>query len=190
MTKIYTRTGDDGETSLLGGERVRKNDLRIEAIGSVDETNAAIGLVRAELDREAKPPDDVDAVLATVQHELFNLGAELAARASAAPKIRVSDADVRALESAIDKFEAGLEPLRVFILPGGRPAAAQLHSARCICRRAERRVVELASAEPIRCELVKYLNRLSDLLFVLARAVNKASGILDVEWQKPKEDGA
>jgi len=185
MAKIYTRTGDDGETSLLGGERVRKDDLRIETIGCVDETNAAIGLVRAELERrDGSVPEDVDAVLADVQHVLFNLGAELAARVGATSTNQVGDAEVGALERAIDKFEAGLEPLRVFILPGGAPAAGQLHMARCICRRAERRLVELGAAEPARRELVEYLNRLSDLLFVLARAVNKAAGVADVEWQK------
>ena len=189
MAKIYTRTGDDGETSLLGGERVRKDDLRIETIGAVDETNAAIGVVRAELARDATLAEDLDAILGRAQHVLFNVGAELAARVGSASTIQVSDAEVRELESAIDRVEAGLTPLRVFILPGGTPAGAQLHVARCDCRRAERRLVELAAAEPVRGELAKYLNRLSDLLFVLARAVNQATGVADVEWQKAKGDG-
>jgi cob(I)alamin adenosyltransferase len=185
--KIYTRTGDDGETSLLGGERVRKDDLRIETIGSVDETNAALGVVRVELVRSGVAPEGVDAILAKSQHTLFNLGAELAARSSTQRRAAgLSETDVTELETAIDHFEAGLEPLRAFILPGGAAAAAQLHMARCICRRSERRLVELAAGEQIRGELVRYLNRLSDLLFVLARVVNKANRMPDVVWQQKK----
>jgi cob(I)alamin adenosyltransferase len=187
MVKIYTRTGDDGETSLLGGERVRKDDLRIETIGTVDETNATIGVVRAELGRDAEILIEVDTLLASVQHALFNIGAELAARRSSSSAAQVGDADVKELESAIDHFEAGLEPLQVFILPGGAKAAAQLHVSRCSCRRTERRLVELAAAERLSGELVKYLNRLSDLLFVLARVVNQANGVADVEWRKSKK---
>src|SRR5688572_26929038 len=127
MTKIYTRTGDSGETGLLGGERVRKDDLRIETIGCVDETNAALGLVRLELTRSGVAPEGVDALLARAQHTLFNLGAELAARAPAPSQAAgVKDAHVADLESAIDHYETGLEPLRAFILPGGAAAAAQL----------------------------------------------------------------
>jgi cob(I)alamin adenosyltransferase len=187
MVKIYTRTGDDGETSLLGGERVRKDDVRIETIGSVDETNATIGVVRTELGRDAEILVEVDVLLAGVQHALFNMGAELAARGGSSSAARVDDADVKQLESAIDHFEDGLKPLQVFILPGGTKAAAQLHVARCSCRQAERRLVELAAAERLSGELVKYLNRLSDLLFVLARVVNQASGVADVEWRKSKK---
>jgi cob(I)alamin adenosyltransferase len=188
--KIYTRTGDDGETSLLGGERVRKDDLRIETIGSVDETNAALGVVRVELLRSGVAPKGVDAILAKSQHTLFNLGAELAARSSTQARAAiVSDADVAELEAAIDDYEAGLEPLRAFILPGGAAAAAQLHMARCICRRSERRLVELATHEQVRGELVRYLNRLSDLLFVLARVVNKANRMSDVIWQQVDKGG-
>jgi cob(I)alamin adenosyltransferase len=184
MVKIYTRTGDEGETSLLGGERVRKDDLRIETIGTVDETNATIGVVRTELGRDAAVLIEVDAILASVQHSLFNMGAELAARDVSSTAVQLGDTDVNELESAIDHFESGLEPLQVFILPGGTKAAAQLHVARCSCRRAERRLVELAAAEQLSGELVKYLNRLSDLFFVLARVVNQASGVADVEWRK------
>jgi cob(I)alamin adenosyltransferase len=185
MVKIYTRTGDDGETSLLGGERLRKDDLRIETIGSVDEINAALGVVRVELTRSGVAPEGVDAILAKAQHTLFNLGAELAARAVTQSRaVTLSDADVSELETTIDRCEAGLEPLRAFILPGGAAAAAQLHVARCICRRSERRLVELAATEQIRGELVRYLNRLSDLLFVLARVVNKANRMPDVVWQQ------
>jgi cob(I)alamin adenosyltransferase len=167
MVKIYTRTGDDGETSLLGGERVRKNDLRIDTIGMIDETNAAIGVVRVELVRSGVAPDGVDATLAEVQHVLFHVGAELASRvATSGSPTQLSDADVTHLEESIDRYEKGLEPLRAFILPGGAAAAAQLHVARCVCRRAERRLVELIAIEEVRGELLRYINRLSDLLFV------------------------
>jgi cob(I)alamin adenosyltransferase len=190
--KIYTRTGDDGETSLLGGERVRKNELRIETIGSVDESNAAIGVVRVEFSRSGVAPEDVDQTLGQIQHSLFNLGAELASRvvdenATASP--RIVAADIEELESAIDRFEAQLEPLTAFILPGGAAAAAQLHVARCVCRRAERHLVELTVAELVRNELVQYLNRLSDLLFVMARLVNKINRVTDVRWEGGREGG-
>ena len=185
MAKIYTRTGDSGETSLLGGERVRKDNLRVETIGSVDEVNAAIGVVRVELVRSGVAPEGVDAILALVQHALFNLGAELASRlVDQLQSAGLRDADVKKLEAEIDRYEAGLEPLRAFILPGGAAATAQLHMARCICRRAERRLVELAANEPVRGELLRYVNRLSDLLFVLARVVNKANRIPDVVWEQ------
>jgi cob(I)alamin adenosyltransferase len=186
MMKIYTRTGDTGETGLLGGVRVQKNDLRIEAIGCVDETNAVIGVVRVELQRGGVTPEGVDALLARIQHSLFDVGAELAARESNAQPARVSDVDVTSLENAIDQYDALVEPLRAFILPGGTPAAAQLHLARCVCRRAERQLVELMGSEQVRGELLHYLNRLSDLLFVLARVVNRANHLPDVMWeQKP-----
>jgi cob(I)alamin adenosyltransferase len=184
MMKIYTRTGDTGETSLLGGVRIHKNDLRIEAIGCVDETNAAIGVVRVELQRASVTPDGMDALLARIQHSLFDLGAELACRASNAQPPRISDSDVASLEQAIDQYDAVLEPLRAFILPGGAAAAAQLHLARCVCRRAERQLVELIGSEQVQGGLLQYLNRLSDLLFVLARAVNKANHIPDVKWEQ------
>jgi cob(I)alamin adenosyltransferase len=184
MAKIYTRTGDSGETSLLGGRRVRKDDVRVEAIGSLDEVNAALGVARMELGRSGIAPWGLDELLAQVQHRLFDVGAELAIpptpKASAGS---LSDADVVALESAIDRQEAGLSRLRTFILPGGSPAGAYLHLARCVCRRAERRLVALAAADPVRGEVLRYLNRLGDLLFVLARAVNEANRVADVTWQ-------
>jgi cob(I)alamin adenosyltransferase len=185
MAKIYTRTGDDGETGLFGGGRVRKDDLRIEAIGSVDELNAALGVVRAELSRGGTAPADLDALVAQMQHRLFDVGAELASpRPSERGTNLVGDTNVSELEAAIDRFSAQLEPLREFILPGGVPLAAQLHLARCVCRRAERRLVQLIDREPIRGELLRYLNRLSDLLFVFARAANQANGAPDVTWQR------
>jgi cob(I)alamin adenosyltransferase len=184
MTKIYTKTGDTGETGLFGDERVLKSDVRIEAIGCVDETNSAIGVVRVELARSKLGPDGMDALLAKIQHALFDLGAELAVRAVDGASPRVAEVDITNLESEIDKYEAQVEPLRVFILPGGAAAAAQLHVARCVCRRAERRLVELMANELVRSELLRYLNRLSDLLFVLARVVNKANGVPHVAWQQ------
>jgi cob(I)alamin adenosyltransferase len=184
MAKIYTKTGDAGETGLFGGERVRKCDLRVEAIGSIDETNGAIGVVRVELVRGGAVPDGMDALLGRIQHALFDLGAELAARTAEARPPCITEADVANLEREIDQYDAMVEPLRVFILPGGTAAAAQLHVARCVCRRAERRLVELMASESVPGELLRYLNRLSDLLFVLARVVNKANGLADVAWQR------
>jgi len=164
---------------------VRKDHRRIEVIGNVDEANAALGVVRAELARNGAAADGMDQTLATIQHRLFDVGAELAAADGASGgTATLSSADVAELEATIDRFEDELEPLRVFILPGGGPAAAQLHLARCICRRAERRLVTLAIVEPVRDELLRYLNRLSDLLFVLARAANRAGGVPDVVWEK------
>jgi cob(I)alamin adenosyltransferase len=185
MAKIYTRTGDEGETSLLGGLRVRKDDPRVEAVGSTDETNAALGVVRLELSRSSVAPEGIDELLAQIQHQLFNLGAELASPGTHARHMNpLSQADVAALEAEIDRHDAGLKPLRMFILPGGSAAAAQLHLARCVCRRTERRLVELAAVEPVRGELLRYVNRLSDLLFVLARAVNHANRVPDVIWEQ------
>jgi cob(I)alamin adenosyltransferase len=181
--KIYTKTGDTGETGLFGGPRVSKDAPRIEAYGSVDELNSVLGLARAQLE-----PGEIDSLLAQVQNDLFALGAQLATPDPAAHQTAmVGDRQIAALESAIDHFEARLEPLKQFVLPGGTPAAASLHLARTACRRAERRVVTLArtSSEPIARELIVYLNRLSDLLFVLARTVNRDAGRDDVPWQKP-----
>ncbi|HUY90687.1 MAG TPA: cob(I)yrinic acid a,c-diamide adenosyltransferase [Pirellulales bacterium] len=178
--KIYTKTGDRGETGLFGGPRVRKDHLRIEAYGSVDELNAVLGLVRSE-----SLPAEIDAVLESIQNSLFDLGAELASPDPARMGVPVvGAAHAEALERAIDLYEAKLPRLKTFILPGGCRAAAQLHLARTVCRRAERRLVSLAAAETISGELVVYLNRLSDLLFVLARELNRVSGQGDVPWRK------
>ena len=185
MAKIYTRTGDEGETSLLGGRRVRKDDLRIEAIGSVDEVNAALGLVRVELARSDVAPEDLDQEIGEIQHRLFDLGAELAMPSGNETRPgAIGKANVIQLELLIDRYEAELEPLRAFILPGGTPAASQLHVARCDCRRCERRLVQLAAVEPVRGEVLQYVNRLSDLLFVLARTVNRANRVADVIWEQ------
>jgi cob(I)alamin adenosyltransferase len=182
LNRIYTRTGDDGSTALGSGERRPKFDLRIAAYGTVDETNAAIGIARLHLGAEP----DVDAILARVQNDLFDLGADLAVPEKAAgdkQRLRVVDSQVERLEGDIDKLNAELSPLKSFVLPGGAPAAAHLHLARTVCRRAERHVVELAARkdEQVSPPAVRYLNRLSDLLFVAARYVN-GRGARDVLW--------
>jgi cob(I)alamin adenosyltransferase len=178
--KIYTRTGDDGTTGLFGGGRVRKDDLRVEAYGAVDEANAAIGLARG-LGVES----DLDKLLANVQHALFDVGADLATPADAAARSHLrppDEADVGELEAAIDRYEAELEPLRQFILPAGHAASAALHVARAVARRAERATVALAAIEPVAAPTLRYLNRLSDLLFVLARVMNARSGVSEARF--------
>jgi len=181
LTRIYTRTGDKGRTALANGERRPKHDLRIEAYGTVDETNAAIGLARLHTSGS-----ELDAVLARIQNDLFDLGADLATPAEEAPRhepLRVVDAQVDRLEREIDAMNEGLSPLRSFVLPGGTPAAAYLHLARTVCRRAERLVVALSEKpdEVVSAAAVKYLNRLSDLLFVASRFANDG-GAKDVLW--------
>lgn len=180
--KIYTRTGDDGTTGLFGGSRVAKTDPRVEAYGTVDEACAAIGLARA-----AGVSSAIDAVLEQLQNDLFVIGAELACAPGKAEKLLktmrlIEAADVERLEKAIDAAEEGLPPLRSFILPGGTQAAATLHLARCIARRAERCVLALQGPAAVRREVLVYLNRLSDLLFVLARKANHEAGAEDVPW--------
>lgn len=180
--KIYTKTGDDGTTGLFGGPRLRKDAPRIEAYGTVDELNAVLGLARAE-----QPPLEIDNLLAEIQHELFGLGAELATPQAAAKGVpTITQQHVAALEAAIDWHDGPLPPLKQFILPGGTRAAALLHVARTVCRRAERCAVTLAADanEPISQQTIIYLNRLSDLLFVLARAANAAAGVPDVPWDQ------
>lgn len=178
--KIYTKTGDRGDTGLFGGPRVRKDDPRIEAYGTVDELNAVLGLARCE--PLGRPLDDL---LATLQNELFDLGAELATPDPQRMGTRtIAAGHVARLEAAIDQHETTLEPLKAFILPGGTRSAALLHLARTVCRRAERRLISLADREPISADLIVYLNRLSDLLFVLARSANHAANITDVPWKK------
>ena len=177
--KIYTRTGDTGDTSLFDGTRVRKSEPRVEAYGEVDEVNACLGLARASCaDRE------IDADIVHLQRDLFALGAQLADPgekiAARVGKAALGDADVTRLEQVIDRYEAELPPLRRFILAGGSPAGAALHLARAVCRRAERRMVALEPAlDPV---LLRYVNRLSDLLFVLARAMNHRAGAVETEW--------
>ena len=180
MTKIYTRTGDAGETGLFGGGRVSKDHLRVRAYGTIDEANAVIGVARS-----AGPSPEIDGILERVQHQLFDLGAELATpedAAAAAHIARTTPERVEALERDIDRCESVLPPLSQFVLPGGTPAASALHHARTVARRAEREIVALAAREPVNPELLKYVNRLSDLLFVLARLANHAAGRPDVVW--------
>ncbi len=181
LTRIYTRGGDTGETSLGDGTRVPKHDLRVAAYGTVDEANAAIGIARLHADTAA------DAMLARIQNDLFDLGADLCTpqdgrRADEKGVLRILAAQVDRLEREIDAMNAALAPLDSFILPGGTPAAAHLHLARTIVRRAERLVSELAATEPVNPEALRYLNRLSDHLFVLGRVVND-NGACDVLWR-------
>lgn len=182
LNRIYTKTGDDGTTALGSGERRLKSDLRIEAYGTVDETNAAIGIARLHLQSEP----EVDAIMSRVQNDLFDLGADFAVPESeGAPKerLRVVEAQVARLEAEIDQLNASLKPLRSFILPGGEASAAFLHQGRTVCRRAERLAVQLAQdkSEKVNPAAIRYLNRLSDLLFVAARYVN-GRGERDVLW--------
>jgi len=183
LNKIYTRTGDDGTTGLGTGERVKKFDLRIEAYGTVDEANSAIGVARLHL--VGLP--GLDGKLMRIQNDLFDLGADLCVpdRGEALPyePLRIAAAQVDRLEHEIDEMNAEMKPLKSFVLPGGAPAAAHLHVARTVCRRAERLTVELAAApnEPVSPAVVKYLNRLSDFLFVSSRYVNDR-GRSDVLW--------
>ena len=177
--KIYTRTGDDGTTGLLGPGRVRKDDARVEAYGSVDELNAALGVARA-CDEEGWLAEEIDAI----QARLFQLGAELAAtQPTALPSERIGDEDVTSLENLIDRLESDLPTLRNFILPGGSELGAALHHARTVCRRAERRLVSLQALATIEPRLVRYLNRLADLLFVMARWCNQRAGVPEQEWR-------
>ncbi len=184
MSRIYTRTGDTGETGLFGGGRVRKYELRVEAYGTVDELNAVLGVARESLANEPRLLA-LDQFVIRVQHQLFNLGAELATpEPSAHGTNLVTGADVKWLEDSIDLWEHDLAPLKTFILPGGWPAAARLHWARTVCRRAERLVVELAEKESIRDDVLRYVNRLSDALFVAARAANHLLAVTDVPWHQ------
>jgi cob(I)alamin adenosyltransferase len=181
LNRIYTRTGDDGTTALGTGERRPKYDLRISAYGTVDETNAAIGIARLHL---ANSPE-LDAMLGLIQNDLFDLGADLAVpqREGKAERLRMLSSQVERLEHDIDTLNEPLQPLTSFVLPGGTPAAAYLHLARTICRRAERIMVELGANpdEPVGDAAIQYMNRLSDFLFVASRAMNDA-GVGDVLW--------
>jgi cob(I)alamin adenosyltransferase len=184
LTRIYTRTGDAGTTALACGERRKKYDLRIEAYGTVDETNSTIGLARLH----TKDAPEVDEMLSRIQNDLFDLGADLASptkgKGPGGQRLTVTEAQVTRLEQEIDRLNSELAPLRSFILPGGSAAAANLHLARTVCRRAERLVAELADAdgEQVQPAALKYVNRLSDFLFVAARYLND-KGAGDILWQ-------
>ena len=179
--KIYTKTGDGGETSLYGGRRVPKNDARVDAYGTVDECNAALGAALTQI-------EDVEArdVILRIQGELFEVGADLATPLERGDTAgRVQEQATARLEAEIDRFEEDLPPLRRFILPGGSPGGAALHQARAVCRRAERCLVTLEQAELTNMEAARYLNRLSDHLFVLARWVNHQAGVPETIWERP-----
>jgi cob(I)alamin adenosyltransferase len=176
LSKIYTRTGDDGSTGLGDGARVSKESLRVEAYGTVDEANSAVGVVLAVTDL----PEPIKRCLTEVQHDLFDLGGELCIPGS---KI-ITAAHVARLETELDGFNEALPPLKDFILPGGGPAAAACHVARTVCRRAERRCWSLARAEEVAPDALKYLNRLSDLLFVVARVLARQSDGGEVIWRR------
>jgi cob(I)alamin adenosyltransferase len=180
--KIYTKTGDSGDTGLFGGGRVAKDHPRVEAYGDVDELNAMLGLVRA-----MEPMPRIDEVIVPIQRDLFSIGALLATpdrdkMKASLEKARIDDSRIRELEMAIDQCESELDPLRSFIVPGGTAKAASLHVARTVCRRAERRVVALQHTEELPPIVVVFLNRVSDLLFMLARVANKRAGAGEVSW--------
>ena len=181
LNRIYTRTGDDGTTALASGERRIKSDLRIEAYGTIDETNSVIGVARLA----TSGMDPLDAMLGRIQNDLFDLGADLSfpeeAEKADRPALRIIDAQVDRIEGEIDVLNAALKPLRSFVLPGGTAAAAHLHVARTVARRAERLMVELAAHERVNAAAIRYVNRLSDFLFVAARFVND-QGAGDILW--------
>ena len=184
LNRIYTRTGDAGVTRLASGAPVSKSDLRVEAYGGVDETNACLGLARLH----TAAHEVLDPILARLQNELFDLGADL----STPPKpdeaqgsvLRILDSQVARLEGEIDTLNAALPPLASFVLPGGTPAAAALHLARTVCRRAERVLVDFSMDRPVSGTILTYMNRLSDWLFVMARLANKRDGVDDIPWEK------
>lgn len=179
--KIYTKTGDRGETGLFGGARVSKASLRVEAYGEVDELNSAIGWARLQVS-----DSELDALLNQIQNDLFEVGAELGSTSERKEKSGmplIEERQVETLEHAIDEYEKGPPPLESFVLPGGSEAAARFHLARCTCRRAERSIVALSTQESVRGEVLRYVNRLSDLLFTLARHANHAEGVPDIPWK-------
>ncbi|WP_288349285.1 cob(I)yrinic acid a,c-diamide adenosyltransferase [uncultured Thalassospira sp.] len=182
LTRIYTKSGDKGKTALGNGTRVPKNSVRVEAYGTVDETNAFIGVARLHAD------GDIDAMLARIQNDLFDLGADLCTPGDGSddnpeqPALRITATQTERLEQEIDQINAGLDPLKSFVLPGGSALSAQLHVVRTVSRRAERLIVELAGVEPTNPECVRYINRLSDHMFVLARHANNG-GKDDILWQ-------
>jgi cob(I)alamin adenosyltransferase len=180
--KIYTKTGDDGTTGLIGGSRVKKYDARLEAYGTVDELNASIGILRT-----AELPENVVEILNQVQNKLFNIGSLLASDdkgATFTANLAITDENIKVLEDAIDEYQNLLPELTHFILPGGNFASAQCHVARTICRRAERRILEFADQSKVQTEIIIYINRLSDFFFVLSRKLGYDNGMAEVTWKK------
>jgi cob(I)alamin adenosyltransferase len=187
ITRVYTRTGDAGETALVGGRRIPKDSQRIVAYGAIDELNSTLGLVRAfATAREGDGPARLVELLRRLQNELFDLGSELATPPDGEYEgmWRVSATEIAALESTIDELQESLEPLKSFVLPGGGVLGATIHQARTICRRAEIEILRLSRAEPVSAELLRYVNRLSDLLFVLARWIAKVTGEAEYLWER------
>jgi len=181
MAKIYTKTGDDGTTGLVGGSRVKKYNIRLEAYGTIDELNASLGMLRA-----LEPEEETAAVLLQIQNKLFNIGSRLASDEKGdefTKALAIQEKDIQLLEEAIDKMTQELPELTHFILPGGNTLVAQCHVARTVCRRAERRIVEFSENEKVENELVKYVNRLSDFLFVLARFTGFRKGVDETHWE-------
>lgn len=182
MAKIYTKTGDNGTTGLVGGNRVKKYDLRIEAYGTVDELNAAIGFLRS-----LNVTKEIINQLIHIQNKLFNIGSRLASDEKGdayTASLKITDEDILLLENAIDNYQKELPELKGFALPGGEISVAQCHVSRTICRRAERRIIEFAEQNPVQPEILKYINRLSDFLFVLARKLSSDKNTEEVNWAK------
>lgn len=189
ITKVYTRTGDKGETALVGGKRVAKDSPRIDAYGTIDELNSIVGLARVFNEESLDAGDAhrfLDEVLCQIQDELFDLGSELATPAEFFQEgmYRVGDAEIKKLEQLIDKCQQDLEPLKSFILPGGGRIGAYLHQCRTVCRRAEREILRLSRTEDVNASAIKYVNRLSDLFFVLSRWIAKQTGEPEYLWQR------
>jgi cob(I)alamin adenosyltransferase len=182
--KIYTKTGDQGETGLFRGPRVPKHDLRVEAYGNVDELNALLGSLLTDVTHP-----EIRKLILAIQHELFEIGADLATppQQQETPELRINAAMTENLEHAIDQFEAQLPELTYFILPGGSKGGAILHLARTVCRRAERSITHLHQEQPMNPEILRYINRLSDLLFVLARAENQHTNSPEIRWEQRKD---
>ncbi|MEM7229475.1 MAG: cob(I)yrinic acid a,c-diamide adenosyltransferase [Planctomycetota bacterium] len=188
--KLYTRSGDDGTTGLFGGDRVAKDHPRVEAYGTVDELNAAVGLARAACDPDQTFGQRLIAIFESIQSRLFDIGADLATPAGSPHEdkvLRISDAQVKEAEQWIDEIDGGNEPMKSFILPGGTELAARLHVARTICRRAERMMLRVHHQEPITEGAIVYINRLSDLLFAMARRANREAGTTDIPWTGPEK---
>ena len=180
--KIYTKTGDDGTTGLVGGSRVKKYDLRLEAYGTIDELNSALGILRS-----AELPDDVSEVLNKIQNKLFNIGSILASDEKGeafTANLAITEENIKVLEDAIDIYQEKLPELKHFVLPGGNFASAQCHVARTVCRRAERRIIEFAEHSKVQPEIIVYINRLSDFLFVLSRKLSFDNNIEELIWEK------
>ena len=189
ITRVYTRTGDKGETALVGGKRVAKDSPRIDAYGTIDELNSIVGLARVFNEESLDAGDAhrfLDEVLCQIQDELFDLGSELATPAEFFQEgmYRVGDAEIKKLEQLIDKCQQDLEPLKSFILPGGGRIGAYLHQCRTVCRRAEREILRLSRTEDVNASAIKYVNRLSDLFFVLSRWIAKPTGEPEYLWQR------